>query len=157
MKLVRQIIGFFLLLWVLFVLGYYGVVVWNKMSGQKIISSFLSSVQVQQYAQAAEFLDGGAGADIAGMMQKLNREDRFRLLSYDHVSAEYDDGCVCTGHAELTFENDGKPLPAVRAVITFAPGNKLSQVCAITPSGVERGSIPGLTEWNRMFCGGSSF
>lgn len=156
MKLVHQTIVFFLSLWLLFILAYYGVVFWNKMSGQKIISSFLSSVQAQQYEQAAEFWDGKAGSDFAGIMQKLNEEDRFRLLYYDHVSAEYGDGCVCTGHAELTFENNGKPLP-VRAIVTFSPGNKLSQVCALTPSGVERGSISGLTEWNRMFCGGSSF
>jgi hypothetical protein len=89
-------------------------------------------------------------------MRKLHEEEGLQLLSYDNIKAEYDDGCVCTGRADLTFEVNGKPLN-VSAILSVGPRNKPSQICAITPSGIEGGSIPVLSEWNLIACGSDSF
>ncbi|MFC6233407.1 hypothetical protein ACFQI7_37430 [Paenibacillus allorhizosphaerae] len=116
---------------------------WNPIGIQKQTVSFLKAVQEQNYNRAAE-LFGWEGQKTAGSKEsawkKLDEEEGVRLLSFSNVSAEYDDGCYCTGHADLVFEVNESPMQ-VRAVITYGLGARPKQICAITPSGMQGGSI----------------
>lgn len=129
------------------------------MAIQKHTVSFLRAVQEQNYERAAE-LFGWEGRKTEGSKAsswlRLFEEKGVRLLSFSNVRAEYDDGCYCKGHADLIFEVNEKPLE-VTAVITFGVGAKPKQICAITPSGIQAGSIPQLAAWNSLACGNSSF
>jgi len=115
-------------------------------------SAFLSAVQAEEFEKAAKLYGGisdpaNAGR-WAGEMRKLHEEQGFRLLSFDGVKAEYDDGCFCTGHARLTFEVAGEPLE-VEAILTFGE-SKPRQVCAF--SHPEKGTLPELEAWDRLAC-----
>lgn len=149
----RIILLSLILLYLAVLLVYYGHVILNQKSAEKKVGAFLKAVQEQHVQEAAERY--GGDIDVESMRVLLQVEG-VRLLSYGGVKAEFDDGCVCGGHVELTFEVNGKPLN-VSAIFTLGPGSKPRQVCALTPSGTERGSIPALSGWNRSICGGDSF
>jgi hypothetical protein len=142
-----------LLLYFAVLLVYYGRVLLNQKSVEKKVGAFLKAVQERHVQEAVERY--GGAIDMESMRVLLEAEGS-RLLSYGRVKAEFDDGCVCGGHVDLTFEVNGKPLN-VSAIFTLGPGNKPRQICALTPSGTERGSIPALSGWNRTICGGDSF
>ncbi|MBW7454556.1 hypothetical protein ACFOLF_29515 [Paenibacillus sepulcri] len=89
-------------------------------------------------------------------MRKLHEEQDFRLLSYNRIQADYEDGCVCTGQVQTTFEVDGNPLHTT-AILAFDSDYELKQLCAVTPPGVKRGSIPELSGLNLIACGSDSF
>ncbi|MBD2868901.1 hypothetical protein [Paenibacillus arenilitoris] len=74
-------------------------------------------------------------------------QDGFKLLSFKDVEGDYDDGCVCTGHVDLIFDNAGESL-AVEAVFTTGSPR---QVCAIRPG---KEPVPVLSKWNEFACGG---
>lgn len=148
----RIILLSLLLLYATVLLFYYGRVILNQKSVEKHVGAFLKAVQEQHVQEAVE--QYGGVIDMESMRVLL--QEGSRLLSYSRVKAEFDDGCVCGGHVDLTFEVNGKPLH-VSAIFTLGPGNKPSQICALTPSGTERGSIPALSGWNRNICGGDSF
>ncbi|MDF2962663.1 MAG: hypothetical protein K0S39_4398 [Paenibacillus sp.] len=153
MKLIWKTGVFLFLLWLIAFLVYQGRVVLNQIEVVKNTAAFLKTVQSQNFDKSAELYGGSINLE---KMRKLHVEEGFRLLSYDRIIAEYDDGCVCSGHADLTFEVDGKPL-SVSAIVTVSQGNKPGQICAITPLGTEKGSIPVLSEWNLIACGNGSF
>jgi hypothetical protein len=140
-------------------LVYKSTLFWNPLGIQKQTVSFLRAVQEQNYERAAE-LFGWEGRKTEGSKasswERLAEVEGVRLLSFSNVRAEYDDGCYCTGHAELTFPVNEKPMQ-VSAVIAFGVGAKPKQICAITPSGIQGGSIPQLAAWNSLACGNSSF
>jgi hypothetical protein len=92
----------------------------------------------------------------ANEWKRLSEEEGVRLLHFSNVRAAFDDGCYCTGHADLVFEVDDNPMK-VRAVITYGVGARPKQICAITPSEMQDGSIPELAAWNSLACGNSSF
>ncbi|CAG7652795.1 hypothetical protein ACFQI7_13265 [Paenibacillus allorhizosphaerae] len=50
-------------------------------------------------------------------MLKLYSDESFKLLSYDNVKADFDDGSFNYGHADLTCVLDGSPLK-VRTIVT---------------------------------------
>ncbi|MBE1444840.1 hypothetical protein [Paenibacillus sp. OAS669] len=147
-----------LLLCIMFLL-YKVTLFWNPIAIQKQTVSFLKAVQEQNYDRAAE-LFGWEGQKTAGSKEsawkQLAEEEGVRLLSFSNVRAEYDDGCYCTGHADLVFEVNGSPMQ-VRAVITFGAGARPKQICAITPSGMQGGSIAQIAAWNSLACGNGSF
>jgi hypothetical protein len=153
LKILQKVVVSVLLLWVIFLLTYYGNVLLNQNEVEKNTASFLKAVQARNISVAPDFF--GSSLDIENVRKSL-REDGFRLLSNDYVKADYDDGCVCTGHVDLTFEVDGKPLK-VSAIFTVGPGNKPYQICVLTPSGIESGSISELSKWNLHACGGGDF
>ncbi|UJF33823.1 hypothetical protein [Paenibacillus hexagrammi] len=121
--------------------------------------TFLSAVQEQNYEKAAAML-GWEGEKTEGNQvsawARLAGEVGVRLISFNNVHAEFDDGCYCTGHANLVFEIDGEPLE-VRAILTFGKWGKPKQICAITPSDMRSRSIPQLAAWNLLACGNGSF
>jgi hypothetical protein len=132
---------------------------WNPTAIQKHTVSFLRAVQEQNYERAAELFgweDRKTEGSKASSWERLAEEEEVRLLSFGNIRAEYDDGCYCSGHAELVFEVNEKPMQ-VNAVITFGVGSKPKQICAITPPGMQGGSIPQLAAWNLLACGNSSF
>jgi hypothetical protein len=153
LKLIWRIGASLLMLWLVFLLVHQGIVLLQKLKVEKNTSAFLKAVQSKDFGKAAELF--GSSIDLE-KMRKLHEEEGFRLLDYDHIRAEFDDGCVCTGHADLTFRVNGEPLN-VSAVVSVRSGNKPGQICAITPSGTERVSIPVLSEWNLIACGSDSF
>jgi hypothetical protein len=155
MKPLMKIGSFLVLLYIGFFLIYRVTLMWNQISIQNKTARFLDAVQTQNFEEATNLYSGTTDKKIwVNEMRKLYEEDGFRLLSYDDVKAVYDDGSISTGHANLTFEVDGKPLK-IRAILTFGTEAKPGEVCAIHPSGVKRESIPELITWNQMTCGGS--
>ncbi|WP_028547438.1 hypothetical protein [Paenibacillus sp. UNC451MF] len=134
-------------------LVYHGIIAKYKHDLTSNTSAFLNALQSQDYEKAANLYGNSLDID---KIRKLDENQGFRLLSFDNISSNYDDGCVCTGKAELTFEVKGAPLN-VTAIVTTGTDYKPGQICAITPSGVKRGSIPELSEWNIAACGSDSF
>lgn len=128
---------------------------WNPFPSQKKTNAFLNAVQTQKYEEASNLFGGMIDKKTwVDEMLKLYNNEGFKLLSYDNVKAEFDDGSFSTGHADLTFELDGKSL-RVRAILTFSSMGKAKQVCAIHPPETKPGSIPELVMWNKLVCGGS--
>ncbi|HZG84101.1 hypothetical protein [Paenibacillus sp.] len=117
----------------------------SKYLVERQLSSYLNQVIERDPDVASEFYL--SHTDLATIAQHV-KEGGFELQSFKNVEGEYDDGCVCTGHVDLTFDNGGEAL-TVRAVFTTGSPR---QVCAITPSGQE--DIPVLTKWNKFACGG---
>jgi hypothetical protein len=109
---------------------------------QKEITSFLNRVIAQDLNVATDFYL--SHVELEAIRQNVN-QGGFRLLSFNGVEGEYDDGCVCTGHVNLTFDNNGEPL-TVSAVFTDG-----KQICAVSPTN-ER--APVLSNWNKYACGG---
>lgn len=134
-----------------------GYIAYEQHRAEKATAAFLEAVQLRQFEQAAQLHANAVSFGHFDAFRETFREDGgFRLLTYGGLDAEYDDGCVCTGKVHLTFETNGEPL-SVAAIFTVGPDYMPNQVCALTPSGVARGSIPGLSAWNMAFCGGDSF
>lgn len=134
---------------------YQFTIYWNPVAIQNKTAAFLDKVKEQKYEDAYALYGGVANPDNwTDGMRKLHNEEGFRLLAYDNVKAIYDDGTFGRGHADLTFEIDGKPLK-VDAVLTFGSGAKPRQVCAVRPPGIQPGSIPELAAWNQLVCGSS--
>jgi hypothetical protein len=155
MKFVLKISASLILLWLVFFLVYSVTLMWNPFAIQKKTTAFLGAIQAQKYEKATNLYSGTIDKKTwVHEMLKLYEEEGFRLLSYDNVKADYDDGAFNTGHADLTFQVDGKALK-VRAILTFGSGAKPNQVCAIHPPEVKPGSIPELVLWNQLVCGGS--
>lgn len=154
MKFVLKIGASLILLWLVFFLVYRVALMWNPLAIQKKTSAFLDALQAQKYEVAEKLFDGNT--DNKSWVHEMLRlhEEGFKLTSYDNVKADYDDGSFSTGHADLTFEVDGKPLK-VRAILTFSSGAKPKQVCAIHPPEIKRESIPELETWNQLVCGAS--
>lgn len=159
MKLLIKSVGYLMLLWCVMFLLYKVTLFWNPIGIQNQTAAFLRAVQERNYERAAE-LFGWEGQKTAGSKasawRRLAEEEGVRLLSFSNIRAEYDDGCYCTGHADLIFEVNGNPMQ-VRAVLTFGNGARPKQICAITPSGMQGGSIHKLAAWNSQACGNSSF
>lgn len=153
LKLIWRIGASLILLWIVFLLVHQGIVLLQKIKVEKNTAAFLKAVQSKDFGKAAELY--GSPIDLE-KMRKLHEEEGFRLLNYDNIRADYDDGCVCSVHADLTFKVNGEPLN-VSAVVSVSSGNKPGQICAITPSGTELGSIPVLLEWNLIACGSGTF
>jgi hypothetical protein len=152
MKLTLRLGASLLLLWVVLIFVFYGKVLVQEWKVERNTAKFLNAIQSKNFGKASELF--GSPIDLI-RMRKLHEDEGFRLEDYDQIKAEYDDGCVCTGRAELTFKVNGKPIN-VSAVFSVRPGNKPSQICAITPSGIKQGSIPELSEWNLIACGSDS-
>ncbi|TYP69800.1 hypothetical protein [Paenibacillus methanolicus] len=138
-----------LALWVLLFAVYYGHAAYQKVQAVRHTSAFLHELKQEEFRQAVTHY--GEPLDGEGL-RLLHEREAFKLADYGHVRAEFDDGCVCVVHAELTFETKAK-MVETDAIITLRKGKKPGQVCAITPSGVERGEIPELDAWNRIVCG----
>ncbi|MFE5321958.1 hypothetical protein ACFQ88_25125 [Paenibacillus sp. NPDC056579] len=151
MKQLSIIVGIAGGLWLALVLVYQAVAIGDVVSARQKTEAFFKAIQAQKYDEAEKLFAGAV--DVS---QKISLEESFKLLSYDNVRADFDDGCVCTGNAALTFEVDEKPLE-VHAIVTFSSEGMPQQVCAVHPPGAERGFIAELRAWNRMFCGGGSF
>lgn len=130
--------AFFLLLLLIF------LVPLSKYIAQKEITSFLNRVIAQDLDVASDFWLSNSELDA---IRHNVEQGGFQLLSFDGVEGEYDDGCVCTGHVNLTFDNNGEPL-TVRAIFTTS---EPKQICALNPSD-ER--VPILSKWNKYACGG---
>lgn len=158
-QLLVKSVGYLGLLLCIMFLLYKVTLFWNPIGIQKQTVSFLKAVQEQNYDRAAD-LFGWEGQQTNGSKEiawkKLAEEEGVRLLSFSNVRAEYDDGCYCTGHADLVFEVNESPMQ-VRAVITYGVGARPKQICAITPSGMQGGSISQIEAWNSLACGNSSF
>jgi hypothetical protein len=151
MKLLFKSAVVLLGVWLALAGRYRATVMWNQWDTEKKTAAFFEAVQARDDEEAIR-----RHVEPSDRMLAMLKENRFKLLSYDHVSAEFDDGCVCTGHVDLTFEVEQKPLE-VEAVVTFTDG-KPRQVCAIGhPSGVTPGSVPELVAWNEVFCGGGGW
>lgn len=150
-----NIVCAFVGLWLAVFIIYRVTLMWNGGAAEHKTEAFLDAVQQRGYERAAKLYGGTIEAEVwTADMRKLHEEKGFKLLSYDNVKAEFDDGCYCSGHADLTIEVDGRPLEVV-AILTFANGAKPGQICVITPSGQKAGSIPEIEGWNRLACGGS--
>jgi len=145
--------AFLLLIWLVFMLAYQGFIAKLQHDLKRNTRAFLQEIQSQNYTKAAELHRGSI--DLASI-RKLDEMDGFRLLSVDRVTAAYDDGCVCTGKAELTFAVKGEALQ-VSAIVTSGTDYMPGQICALTPPGIKRGSIPELSQWNLAACGSDSF
>ncbi|MEF3301565.1 hypothetical protein [Paenibacillus sp. GYB003] len=152
MKIVRITVVSLLLLWFAVLVVHAAQIALKRKAAEMRTTSFLMAMQAQRFDLASERYAGEIDTE---RLERLH-DDGFRLVSYSAVKAEYDDGCVCGGHADLTFEANGKPLHAT-AVFTVGSGYRPKQVCVLTPSGSERGPIPELSEWNMLVCGGDSF
>lgn len=131
---------------------------WNPFALQMKTAAFLNAIQTQKYEIASSLFGGDIMDEQAWVdeMLKLYNNESFKLLSYDNVKADFDDGSFNTGHADLTFVLDGRPLK-VRAIVTFSLNGKPKQICAIHPSETKPNSIPELAMWNRLVCGGATF
>ncbi|MGF7036746.1 hypothetical protein J2T17_007821 [Paenibacillus mucilaginosus] len=114
----------------------------SKYIVEKEITTFLNRVIAKDSNVASDFYTRHIEQDT---IQKNLEQGGFHLLSFSDVEGDYDDGCVCTGHVNLTFDNDGEPL-TVRAIFTDS-----KQICAISPAN-ERFSVT--TKWNKYACGG---
>ncbi|MFX3635584.1 MAG: hypothetical protein ACE3L7_00715, partial [Candidatus Pristimantibacillus sp.] len=130
MKLALKLGASFLILLFVIILIYRGTLMWNPFAIQNKTEAFLEAVQERKYDRAAKLFGGPNDKKIlAEQMLKLHEENGLRLLSYHNVKAEYDDLGFGTGHAELTFEINGKPIE-VTAILTFSTEAKPKQVCA---------------------------
>jgi hypothetical protein len=153
LKIVWRIGASLLLLWLIFLLVYQGRIIIQQTKVENNTAAFLKAVQSKDFRKAAELYGSSLNLE---KMRILHEEDGFRLLGYDNIRAEYDDGCVCTGHADLTFEVNSKPIK-VSAIVSVGSRNKPGQICAIYTLGTEHGSIPALSKWNLIKCGSDSF
>lgn len=153
MKMIGRIDVFILLAlllaWAVLFLSYYGNVLWEQFKGERNVSHFLQAVQQQHYDEA-----------VSRFGEPLNKESLkqlqpFRLVKYGRIKAEFDDGSVYSGHAELTFQADGLPI-TVPAIFALREGNKPGQICALTTK-EQRAAIPQLAQWNIVVCGSDSF
>ncbi|MBO7745708.1 hypothetical protein I8J29_15965 [Paenibacillus sp. MWE-103] len=136
-------------------LAVYGAAVrWDGHAAERRTAAFLKHVQGQRYQAAARAADASERAPERERGLAEVRRMGLRLAAYRQVSAEYDDGGYNTGHARLTWELNGRTLET-EAILTFGPGGKPRQVCAVTPAGRAPGSIPALAAWNRVMCGSS--
>ncbi|CAM3091772.1 hypothetical protein PALU110988_00580 [Paenibacillus lupini] len=138
-----------LLAWAVLFLSYFGNVLWKQFKGERNVSHFLKAVQQQHYDEA-----------VSRFGEPLNKESLkqlqpFRLVKYGRINADFDDGCVCSGHAELTFQAKGAPI-TVPALFTLREGNKPGQICALMTK-EQRASMPQLAQWNIVVCGSDSF
>lgn len=153
MKLVGKISIPIVLLVIVILMLYLLSLPWNPYNSQKKTSAFLHAIQTQSFEEAEELFNGMSDKNSwISEMKKLHKEEDFRLVSFARVKAEYDDGSFSTGHANLNFEVEGKPLN-VEAILTFDYGGRPKQVCAIHPPGSKL--IPELLKWNELVCGGS--
>ncbi|WP_426445372.1 hypothetical protein ACP26L_18880 [Paenibacillus sp. S-38] len=114
----------------------------SKAFVEKEITTFLNGVIAKDLDVASDFYTHHI--ELETIQQNLE-QDGFGLISFSDVEGEYDDGCVCTGHVNLTFDNNGEPL-SVRAVFTDS-----KQVCAMSSSN-ER--FPVTSKWNKYAYGG---
>ncbi len=143
------IVLFILLAWMVLLLGYYGKVELQKWKAERNTARFFKAVQYQRYDEAVRLF--GEPLD----QESLRKLQPFRLVKYTRVKAEYDDGCVCKGHAQLTFQSDGPPI-TVPAAFVLREGYKPGQVCALTSRETQT-VMPQLGKWNITFCGSDSF
>ncbi|NOU71260.1 hypothetical protein GC098_07460 [Paenibacillus sp. LMG 31458] len=96
LKLIWRIGASLILLWIVFLLVHLGIVLLQKIKVEKNTAAFLKAVQSKDFGKAAELY--GSPIDLE-KMRKLHEEEGFRLLNYDNIRADYDDGCVCSVHA----------------------------------------------------------
>lgn len=131
----------YLLLILVFVLGKVSL---SKYMVEKEMTSFLKQVIDRDPNVASEF--HLSNTELETIKQNV-KQGGFQLKSFKDVEGEYDDGCVCTGHVDLTFDNAGKSLTVEAIFTTGSP----RQVCAIRP---DKESVPVLSKWNEFACGG---
>ncbi|MCM3630590.1 hypothetical protein M3194_24985 [Paenibacillus glycanilyticus] len=140
---------FIVLAWAALLLGYYGKVQWQKLQAERNTAHFLKAVQLERYDDAVSLFGEPLRRESLQALQPL------RLVEYSRIKAVFDDGCVCGGHAKLTFQADG-PAVTVDAVFSLGEGLKSGQICAgITNE--QRLAIPQLGDWNKAICGSDSF
>ncbi|MDQ0913846.1 hypothetical protein [Paenibacillus sp. V4I5] len=155
MKFVLKIGIPFMLLLFMFFLVYQATLAWNPLAIQKKTVAFLNAIKTQEYREAERLFDGSIDKNTwVDEIQKLHEKEGFKLLAYENVKADYDDGTFGTGHSDLTIEVDGKPLK-VMAILTFSSRGKPKQICAVHPSGTKPGSISEIVVWNQLVCGAS--
>jgi hypothetical protein len=128
---------------------------WNPPLLKNNTEAFLEQIRKQDFNEAMNrFEDSTANNSWPNDMRELFEKQDFKLLTFDGIRAEFDDGSYSTGHAELTFEIDSRPI-RTEVILTFGNRGKPKQLCAITPPGVQQSELPELEEWNRLMCGGS--
>jgi|GEM_PF-6308787 hypothetical protein len=140
---------FILLVWAVLLIACYGNVELQEFKAEHNTAYFLKAVQQQNYVEATKWF--GSSLDL----EELQTLQSMRLVKFSRLKAVFDDGCVCSGHAELTFQAEGPPI-TVPAVFTLRDGHKPGQICAMT-SGQERAVMPQLGKWNKAICGSDSF
>lgn len=116
----------------------------SKYLVEKQLTSYLNQVIERDPNVASEFYL--SNTELETIKQNV-KQDGFQLLSFKNVEGDYDDGCVCTGHVDLTFDNAGESLTVEAVFTTGSP----RQVCAIRPG---KEPVPVLSEWNEFACGG---
>lgn len=108
MKRIVKIVASLLVLSIAFILIYRLTLALNPIAIQKNTTAFLDEIQTENFdAALTRFVGGTVTNSWAQDMISLH-EDGFKLISYDHVKADYDDGGFGTGHANLTFEVNGE-------------------------------------------------
>ncbi|GLX68675.1 hypothetical protein [Paenibacillus glycanilyticus] len=135
------------LAWAVLFAGYYINVELNKHKAEREIRHYLQAVQQQDYNKAVRLF----GEPLDG--DRLQQLQPFRLVKYSQVKADFDDGCVCSGRAKLTFQTDGLPV-TVDAVIALRAEYKPGQICAGATK-AQHSALPALAEWNKVNCGSS--
>ncbi|WP_091183816.1 hypothetical protein [Paenibacillus catalpae] len=140
---------FILLAWVLLLVGCYGKVEVQKIKAERNAAHFLKAVQQQNYDEAVSRFGGPLDRESLQKLQLM------RLVKYSGIKAVFDDGCVCSGRARLTFQSDG-PAVTLDAVFALREGYKAGQICAGATK-EQRLLIPQLAEWNIAVCGSDSF
>ena len=119
MKLSLKIVVTLILSVLALFIVYQLTLIWNPFAIQHKTNLFLNAVQEQKFEKAARLFDGTNDREtFAQEMAKLYEEESIRLLSSNHVKAEYDDGSFGIGHADLTFEVDGRQL-RVQAILNL--------------------------------------
>lgn len=140
---------FILLAWIVLLVGYYGKVELLKFKAERNTEHFLKAIERQDYDETIQWF--GEPLD----RESLQKLQPMRLVKYSGIKAEFDDGCVCSGHAKLTFQSDG-PAVTVDAVFVLREGYRSGQICA-GATNEQREVLPQLAEWNKSMCGNGSF
>ncbi|MHA6483532.1 hypothetical protein ACX1C1_16725 [Paenibacillus sp. strain BS8-2] len=145
-------------IYVLFYIGYNSIgALWNPSLIQKNNEALLDRIREQQFDEAAKLFAGDTmDEDWPTEMKKLQDEAALKLVGYDNVKAEYDDGSYNTGHADLIFDINGQQV-STQAILTFREWGKPGQVCAITPPDATPAIKSAIQQWNDRLCGGGSF
>lgn len=142
---------------VLFVASFWIAVELQKRSALKQADRFFAELTSGQWETAADTFSSGRfsdnpqeqsrfRADWIERMRELEQSG-FRPVSYQNLSVERDDGCICYGHVFLTFENQGEPV-SYQAVLTFGPDYSVQQVCTMH----QQGALVETNGWKQAAC-----
>ncbi|UUZ92075.1 hypothetical protein LJK87_42645 [Paenibacillus sp. P25] len=138
---------------------YVGRIGYEKWQVTRNATEFFSLLIGGQWEQAADLTLAGAYQGDPERQQSRRmawiermtalKEQGFYPVAYRHVTADFDDGCVCTGHVDLTFQHGDRTV-TYRTVFTLHKDYRVNQVCPLSPSGdaVETNG------WKSMACFG---